>query len=1010
MFWLQTRCCAARARCSTPIRRTLMSLLVVWLVAGPSAVLSAATATCDALSPQPLLPKDPQACRALADKLSRPSALSLDAYQDAVNAFLGQYCHRDKEAGWVRDKGVRDTGPYIANLDKGQWSGRYFGTHAPVVVWYSPSAFAWLKKTRPPGTEARPEDPPPPDGAMLVKEMFPAPAAACAGIEPERLRPTSGAAIAVRDAQGSHDGWFWGWYGFPTLQGQSTFTNDWPAQPGNRLPYMGFGQYCVNCHASAANSSTFASLRNIQDQPGRSIVYLSQSFLQGPLPKDRHAATGDVTDDPKTVGGPPGRQFQSHFRNAYARDRFPPVSDLTHLFLPSQTYDNVWVKPGASNAASQFVTSDQCLGCHAAGSTGLQFDMTRPNPHAGRPGQAGLINDSPYGAWSSSPMGLAGRDPFFFAQLASEVQTFHKEQADAIQGICLGCHGVQGARQFAIDQRADGKDCRPFTRDMVQAVPYPPGNPGAAHANYGALARDGVGCLACHRMLVGEAGASALSKPENGCIPERQALLNPDNRGLARTFTGSYVDGPPSAVFGPFAQPKTQPMRNALNMEPKHHPAIKTSEVCASCHTVRLPVFHRGRVLGHVYEQTTYPEWAFSAYRSGVGPAGEPLPLGAGSKPQSCQQCHMPSTDAGGQPVVGKIASIQEYSNFPQTDHTLGPNEIDLAPRTGVARHTLVGLNLFLVKIAQQFPDVLGIRTQDPMLGDKGVPPLQETENQILAQAAKSTAQVRVDKLSLTEQSLEVRVTVTNLSGHKFPSGVGFRRAFLTFRVVDASGRDLWVSGRTDANGMIIDAQGRPVAGERWWTPDCVRVTGPTPRAHQPHHQAITRQNQAQIYQELVSAPEPSGAGQCGFGATPAGELSTSFLSVCARVKDNRILPEGYLGLEDRVAIAKALGAGQGLAEEAGSLTDDPDYASGGRDTLVYRVPRADLKGARPAAVQATLYYQATPPFYLQDRFCTARGPDTERLYNLVGRLNLTGTPAEGWKLKVVQTPLTRVP
>jgi hypothetical protein len=183
-----------------------MGLLVVWLVAGPSAVLSAATATCDALSPQPLLPKDTQACHALAAKLSRPSALSLDAYQDVVNAFLGQYCHRDKEAGWVRDKGVRGTGPYIANLDKGLWSGRYFGTHAPVVVWYSPSAFAWIKKTRPFGVEARPEDPPPPDGAMLVKEMFPAPAAACAGIEPERLRPTSGAAFAVRDTQGSQDG------------------------------------------------------------------------------------------------------------------------------------------------------------------------------------------------------------------------------------------------------------------------------------------------------------------------------------------------------------------------------------------------------------------------------------------------------------------------------------------------------------------------------------------------------------------------------------------------------------------------------------------------------------------------------------------------------------------------------------------------------------------------------------------------------------------------------------
>ena len=54
--------------------------------------------------------------------------------------------------------------------------------------------------------------------------------------------------------------------------------------------------------------------------------------------------------------------------------------------------------------------------------------------------------------------------------------------------------------------------------------------------------------------------------------------------------------------------------------------------------------------------------------------------------------------------------------------------------------------------------------------------------------------------------------------------------------------------------------------------------------------------------------------------------------------------------------------------------------------------------------MQATLYYQAIPPFYLQDRFCTAKGADTERLYFLAGRLNLAGTAAEGWKLKVVSS------
>ena len=55
-----------------------------------------------------------------------------------------------------------------------------------------------------------------------------------------------------------------------------------------------------------------------------------------------------------------------------------------------------------------------------------------------------------------------------------------------------------------------------------------------------------------------------------------------------------------------------------------------------------------------------------------------------------------------------KIAGIQEYSNFPQAEHTLPAQEIDLPVRDGFAAHTLVGLNVFLIKMAQQFPDVLG--------------------------------------------------------------------------------------------------------------------------------------------------------------------------------------------------------------------------------------------------------------------------------------------------------------
>ena len=76
---------------------------------------------------------------------------------------------------------------------------------------------------------------------------------------------------------------------------------------------------------------------------------------------------------------------------------------------------------GEPNARSQMVTSTQCIGCHSSGGTGLQFDMTEPGP------DNKMVNVSPYGTWRTSPKGLAGRDPIFFAQLASETETFHPE-------------------------------------------------------------------------------------------------------------------------------------------------------------------------------------------------------------------------------------------------------------------------------------------------------------------------------------------------------------------------------------------------------------------------------------------------------------------------------------------------------------------------------------------------------------------------------------------------------
>jgi hypothetical protein len=72
-------------------------------------------------------------------------------------------------------------------------------------------------------------------------------------------------------------------------------------------------------------------------------------------------------------------------------------------------------------------------------------------------------------------------------------------------------------------------------------------------------------------------------------------------------------------------------------------------------------------------------------------------------------------------------------------------------------------------------------------------------------------------------------------------------------------------------------------------------------------------------------------------------------------------------------------------------------------------VSLAGLTG-KPATVAATLYYQATPPYYLQDRFCTAKGMDAARLYFTTRHLDLDRTAAQGWKLRISDTVSIAVP
>lgn len=1033
-------------RC-TSIILTAVSILGSAGVAASTPAPSCATAQACAR----VTATDPERCQQLEAQIRNPAAfvangqIRLDRYEPLVAEWMGKFCYRRTDGdryAWPHDATARDTGPFITQFDKSQnaFVAKGLNTHVVARVWYSPEMHAWMHVNRPADESTAPKNPPPiPDGAIMVKEMWPPPRALYNGECFDCKAPgTSGAVFFIRDSRSFATGWFTGWWG----EGGRI---DWPAASSNPLTSMGDGGqgFCMNCHGSTTPGSTFASMNNIDGEPATFVTQLPPMSTQAKpgIDDDGNHHQDNAIPAPTLVPVDaalpiPDPGFIAAFGDTPRNAAFHGGLNPHALMMPSQTYDSVIV-PGTGPLA-HFLSSTQCVGCHQANGTGLQLDMFdfTPGP-LGAGGDGKPVNISPYSQWSTSPMGLAGRDPIFFAQLESE-QIFHADMNQGatpaqrgalralIQDTCLQCHGNMGQRQSAIDRHAATGDCGQFSRADATAVPFPNDDAHwpqqAQAATYAGLARDGISCTSCHQLALDEEAAQFADAPWNACIRQKQKSLNPTFSGLAATFSGSFPIGAAEDVNGPFPDPLTKPMQNSLRVVPEHSEGMLSSEVCASCHSIHLPVLDREqpeekcmpqtdppdpfRCFPKRYEQTTYPEWAFSAYRSGML-GKQPLPAGPGATPQTCQQCHMPGTDSAGHPLKSKIAAIEEYSNYPQTDYRLPAEDIDLPVRENYAQHQLVGLNVFLIEMAQQFPQFLGIRSADPGLGGMNVAPLQVTENAMVHQASTRTAVLKVDpKWDAPTQTLSAEVSVDNLAGHKFPSGVSFRRAFIEFRVEDANGKLLWASGRSNDQGVLIDQAGKPIKGEFWWEAGCSKRL---PNAWQPHYEEITAQDQAQIYQELIT--------------NAAGQLTTSFLGISHHPKDNRLQPHGFLEQRARVLIAAAFGdktpiksperfpmdenLGVAVGPE-GEAKIDPDYHNGsGVDRLRYLVRGL---GSKPARVSATLHYQSIPPFYQQDRYCTAANAngtpitDTQRLHFLAASLDLKDTRAQGWKLKVTDS------
>lgn len=485
----------------------------------------------------------------------------------------------------------------------------------------------------------------------------------------------------------------------------------------------------------------------------------------------------------------------------------------------------------------------------------------------------------PYDLQHASVMANAGRDPLFYAVLAAESARVDAGPAE-VEAVCFRCHAPGAVAESASTGAA-----------LVDAATLRGGEGAAA-----TLGRDGVTCVSCHRMA-----DDGLETPER--------------------WTGAFRVDESGSVFGPHAEPFTHPMEMHTGWTPTQSDHIRDSRLCASCHTLQTHTVVDGAVSEATFlEQATWLEWRASAYAGDDGGA-------------SCQDCHMPTTEADGADIHTRIARRPNGTDFSQIE-----------ARSPYGLHSQLGGNTLLLSLLQDHRDILQPRASDDALSQA----LSATRSML-----GTAAVVRVEEFARQEGGLQATISVENHTGHKLPTGYPARRAWLSVEVRDASGETVFAAGRTDDAGRVLDAAGAPLGSEA--------VGGPAPA----HVTTVGPDGQVPIYGVTMSDTD--------------GQPTWRLLPAAAMGRDTRLLPRGW---------------DASLAEtEVGSLApvgvdEDPDFLPGG-DRVTLALPT--LPGEAPHTLHVALRYQPLSP-----RFAAELGVESLPEVTALGAmLDVTGLPTE---------------
>jgi hypothetical protein len=331
-------------------------------------------------------------------------------------------------------------------------------------------------------------------------------------------------------------------------------------------------------------------------------------------------------------------------------------------------------------------------------------------------------------------------------------------------------------------------------------------------------------------------------------------------------------------------------MINQTGFTPLYGEHMSDSKLCASCHNLKTPFVDANGNLAsstpesEFPEQMPYTEWENSIFSD------------TGSNPRSCQDCHMPATSS-------------RISTRPST----------LPVREKFAKHRFSGANTVMLTLLRDNADAL----------DVDVAGIDANINRSRAML-RNAVTLEILSAEIEDDEAEIRLRLTNRSGHKAPTGYPSRRMWLHLRVTDSNGEVVFESGKINGDGSISGADNDS---------DLSRI--------EPHHDLITSDDQVQIYESVMGDTD--------------GNVTFTLLRAARYLKDNRLTPAGFD--KNRVPLDVAV---------RGAALDDENFNTG-FDEITYRF---DNRGSGDLKVEVSLNYQSITHGALVDLYKDEETPE----------------------------------